>query len=189
MVMSSASRRAFLRQGSLGATALVMGGGALLLTACDPTELGAVDANGVMLPPGFRSRVIATTGEVVGSTGYVWHPDPDGGACFPLADGGWSYVSNCEADGAGRSSRRTSLQDHRGAGSGDRHGSGCARQCGSDHEGLHEAQRDRDLEAAHRIATNVDAVELRPRQGTGGDRLERQPPDHIDVELDHPSIP
>ena len=38
------------------------------------------DANGIMLPAGFTSRVIARSGEPVGSTGYVWPWFPDGGA-------------------------------------------------------------------------------------------------------------
>jgi len=58
--------------------------------------LGDPDANGVRLPEGFTSRVVATTGEEVPGTGYTWHVSPDGGACFPQDDGGWIYVSNCE---------------------------------------------------------------------------------------------
>ena len=27
---------------------------------------------------------------------YAWHAAPDGGSCFPTADGGWVYVSNSE---------------------------------------------------------------------------------------------
>ena len=50
------------------------------------------------LPEGFTSRIIATTGQVVGDTGYTWHPNPDGGAVFGQPDGGWIYVSNDEAD-------------------------------------------------------------------------------------------
>ena len=65
-------------------------------------ELGALDANGLRLPEGFTSRVVARTGEVVPGTDYTWHGAPDGGACFPAADGGWIYVSNSEvADKAG----------------------------------------------------------------------------------------
>jgi secreted PhoX family phosphatase len=59
--------------------------------------LGSPDANGLRLQPGFTSRRIATTGQPVGDTGYLWHSAPDGGACFALAGGGWSYVSNSEA--------------------------------------------------------------------------------------------
>ncbi|ACZ87181.1 alkaline phosphatase PhoX [Streptosporangium roseum] len=55
--------------------------------------LGEPDANGVALPAGFSSRVVARSGHSVGGT--LWHPAPDGGACF--ADGtGWIYVSNSE---------------------------------------------------------------------------------------------
>ncbi|MER6510983.1 alkaline phosphatase PhoX [Nonomuraea sp. NPDC001636] len=55
--------------------------------------LGAPDANGMALPAGFTGRVVARSGRVVGGT--LWHPAPDGGACF--ADGsGWIYVSNSE---------------------------------------------------------------------------------------------
>lgn len=55
------------------------------------------DANGLLLPDGFTSRVIATGGEVVGETDYAWHLLADGGACFAVDDGGWVYVSNSEA--------------------------------------------------------------------------------------------
>jgi hypothetical protein len=62
------------------------------------------DANGLRLPAGFTSRVIATTGEPVPNTLYPWHPLPDGGACFAAADGGWIYTSNSEVPGAGGAS-------------------------------------------------------------------------------------
>lgn len=48
------------------------------------------------LPHGFTSRIVATTRERVAGTDYVWHGLPDGGATFPLDDGGWVYVSNGE---------------------------------------------------------------------------------------------
>lgn len=67
----------------------------------DYGPLGAPDANGVSLPSGFTSRVVATTGQEVADTGYVWHGDPDGGATFPAGDGGWTYVSNAESWGVG----------------------------------------------------------------------------------------
>ncbi|HMJ75286.1 MAG TPA: alkaline phosphatase PhoX [Iamia sp.] len=66
--------------------------------------LGEPDDNGVRLPEGFTSRILATTGEVVAGTEYAWHVSPDGGAVFPQDDGGWVYTSNCEdpvAGGAG----------------------------------------------------------------------------------------
>lgn len=55
------------------------------------------DANGLLLPEGFTSRVIANSGRPVADTGYGWHAFPDGGATFPAEDGGWIYVSNSEA--------------------------------------------------------------------------------------------
>lgn len=63
--------------------------------------LAAADANGVMLPKGFTSRVLAVTGEIVAGTTYPWHPAPDGGAVFPQDDGSWVYTSNSEVPGVG----------------------------------------------------------------------------------------
>ena len=63
--------------------------------------LGVPDANGLQLPAGFTSRVIARTGETVGPTTYPWHSAPDGGACFPVPGGGWVYVSNSEVNNGG----------------------------------------------------------------------------------------
>jgi len=59
------------------------------------------DANGLMLPEGFTSRVVATAHEPValangGVSAYRWHRAPDGGAVIPQDDGGWIYVSNSE---------------------------------------------------------------------------------------------
>jgi secreted PhoX family phosphatase len=58
--------------------------------------LAPADANGVRMPEGFGSRVIATAGEPVASTGYTWPLAPDGGATFTTDDGGWIYVVNSE---------------------------------------------------------------------------------------------
>jgi len=92
------ARRRFLRHG-LGAVTAVVGSAAIGCTPADPApgrELLAPDANGVMLPAGFRSRVLARSWEVVPGTGHLWHPAPDGGAVFPRGDG-WIYVSNSES--------------------------------------------------------------------------------------------
>jgi hypothetical protein len=71
--------------------------------------LGATDANGLRLPPGFSSRLIARANQRVKGTAYPWHIFPDGQATFPLPDGGWVLVSNSEsvaASGAGSSAIR-----------------------------------------------------------------------------------
>lgn len=54
------------------------------------------DENNLLIPQGFKSRVLARANETVPGTSFVWHTDPDGGAVFPAADGGWVYVSNRE---------------------------------------------------------------------------------------------
>jgi uncharacterized protein len=65
--------------------------------------LQAPDENGIALPAGFTSRIVARSTEAVEGTDYVWHNAPDGGACFDAGDGGWIYVSNSEqfVEGAG----------------------------------------------------------------------------------------
>lgn len=64
-------------------------------------ELQAPDANGLRLPAGFSSRVIARTGEPVGNSDYVWHVSPDGAATYAQQDGGWVYVCNSESTPGG----------------------------------------------------------------------------------------
>ena len=54
------------------------------------------DANGLLLPAGFTSRIIAVGGDPVGDTGYNWHPFPDGAATFDDGEGGYYYVCNSE---------------------------------------------------------------------------------------------
>ena len=55
------------------------------------------DANGIRLPAGFSSRVVARSGsDPTGGSGYLWHPAPDGGATFADGSDGWVYVSNSE---------------------------------------------------------------------------------------------
>jgi secreted PhoX family phosphatase len=103
-------RRRFLRTSLAGAAALSLGptvwdralGAPARPVAYGP--LGPPDANGIRLPAGFTSRVIARSGTPLGNTGYVWHPAPDGGATFPTRDGGWAYVSNSEVPVVGGTS-------------------------------------------------------------------------------------
>lgn len=54
------------------------------------------DENGLLLPAGFTSRVVAMAGEAVGATSYAWHLFPDGAATFDDGSGGWYYVCNSE---------------------------------------------------------------------------------------------
>ncbi len=102
-------RRRFLACALRSAALLCAGGaaGALAGTPLTPRlrdglidrlgPLGEPDANGLRLPAGFTSRVVAMAGrEPVPGCGYPWHPYPDGGAVFAAPDGGWIYVSNSE---------------------------------------------------------------------------------------------
>jgi hypothetical protein len=96
-------RRTFLRTASAGAGAVAFSGalwqGAATAAGTSTAGAGpygplrAPDANGVALPEGFRSRIVARSSLPVG--GILWHPAPDGGACYPDGDG-WIYVSNSE---------------------------------------------------------------------------------------------
>lgn len=58
--------------------------------------LGEPDSNGIRLPEGFSSRVVARANQQVEGSTYPWHIFPDGGATYPTEDGGWIYVSNSE---------------------------------------------------------------------------------------------
>jgi secreted PhoX family phosphatase len=105
-------RRSFLRGAVIGTSAAALGGtlwrGAALAAPAQPGPgpygaLQQTDANGILLPNGFSSRVVARSGQRVGSTSYTWHSAPDGGACY--ADGtGWIYVSNSEINPSGGAS-------------------------------------------------------------------------------------
>lgn len=100
------SRRQFVGTGALAAATLAFGPSfwrhALASAATSGAgpygALGPADANGLMLPAGFRSREIARAGAPV--AGYPWHNFPDGAAAFATSDGGWVLVSNAESDAA-----------------------------------------------------------------------------------------
>ncbi len=80
------------------------GGGTTVGTggvANPPEPLLAPDENGIMLMPGFSSRIIARSGQIVENSNYAWHAAPDGGATFATSDGGWIYVSNSEVSNGG----------------------------------------------------------------------------------------
>lgn len=63
--------------------------------------LQSPDVNGLRLPVGFRSRIVARSSQPVPDTQIAWHAAPDGGATFATDDGGWIYASNSEIDSAG----------------------------------------------------------------------------------------
>ncbi|WP_372861030.1 alkaline phosphatase PhoX [Spongiibacter sp.] len=109
---SGQSRRAFLRNLLFSAGSLAT---ASWLSACRNSSsssavgvlrsrlanigpLQAPDENGVQLPAGFSSRVVAVFNEppIPDNPGFLWHSDPDGGAVFRTDDSGWIYVSNSE---------------------------------------------------------------------------------------------
>jgi hypothetical protein len=69
---------------------------ALVSLVADLGPLGEPDENGIRLPEGFTSRLIARTRQVVAPSSYEWHSSPDGGAVYSTEDGGWIYVSNSE---------------------------------------------------------------------------------------------
>jgi len=98
-------RRQFLQNGLIGAAGLGVIS-TLDMAAVSAAEPGVgpygslegiePDANGIILPEGFTSRVIATSGDLVSNTSHQWHIFPDGAATFPDGDGGWYYVCNSE---------------------------------------------------------------------------------------------
>lgn len=103
-------RRKFLKAGIIAG-----GGGAVLPVAfvnpvsAQSTMSGAApgespygplsdtpDENGLLLPAGFTSRIVAIGGDPVGDSGYEWHAFPDGAGTFDDGEGGWYYVCNSE---------------------------------------------------------------------------------------------
>jgi len=62
--------------------------------------LGAPDANGIRLPDGFSSRVVARAQMPVENTTYAWPLFPDGASTYARRDGGWILVCNSEVPGA-----------------------------------------------------------------------------------------
>lgn len=95
-------RRTFLRYGLTGLGVFLSN--ALLLSPVAANSLSSrlatqgqllpPDQNGVRLPVGFSSRIVAQSGQKLFN--YLWHAAPDGAAIFATPDGGWIYVSNSE---------------------------------------------------------------------------------------------
>lgn len=105
-------RRNLLRAAVVGGASLALGFTMSKAAMAGPAQTGpspygplqSPDANGIRLPSGFTSRVVARSGQTVAGTGYRWHGAPDGGACFGNGSG-WIYVSNAElSSGSGGAS-------------------------------------------------------------------------------------
>lgn len=103
--MADLRKRLFLKQSLSAISACGVGAlwSSVLLGGCSgvryhqDAQLRPADANGVRLPVGFSSRIVAQSGQaVIPGQSFLWHNAPDGGACFALSDGGWIYVSNSE---------------------------------------------------------------------------------------------
>ncbi|MBX3617738.1 alkaline phosphatase PhoX [Nitrosomonas sp.] len=89
----------FLSLGAFAGNALLPAFGnaaALHSLLTSQRELLPPDPNGVRLPAGFTSRIVACSNQKIFD--YTWHAAPDGGATFAAEDGGWIYVSNSELD-------------------------------------------------------------------------------------------
>ena len=103
-------RRDFLGRAALVAAGAVTGsslwaraGRAACLAVGGPGPYGplqAADANGLQLPIGFSSSVVARGNQIVGLTGHRWHSAADGGVTFRVP-GGYVYVSNSEVANRG----------------------------------------------------------------------------------------
>lgn len=94
-------RRKLLRYGCLGLGAalahhvlFLAPSKAAMLNLASVGPLQTPDKNGLRLPKGYTSRVIAYSGQNL--FGYPWHAAPDGGATFATGEDGWIYVSNSE---------------------------------------------------------------------------------------------
>jgi uncharacterized protein len=102
-------RRSFLRTTAVTAGALALGPSFWRQAFAAPANSGpgpygpllGPDGNGIRLPAGFTSRVVARSNQRVGTSAYLWHTYPDGGATFALDDGGWIYACNSEVPGIG----------------------------------------------------------------------------------------
>ena len=111
--MSELTRRRLIQSGLIAAASASFGpafwsdafAAQQAVTAGPYGPLGAPDANGLLLPPGFSSRVIARGNQVMPGRGYVFPISPDGQATYALPDGGWILVTNCEL-GPRRARRR-----------------------------------------------------------------------------------
>ncbi len=94
------SRRGFIQRATLAGigAGLVLrwapASGAPSAGPYGPLSASVPDANGLLLPEGFTSRVVAISGDRVPGTSYPWPLFPGGAATFPDGEGGWFYACN-----------------------------------------------------------------------------------------------
>ncbi len=106
--MSELTRRRLIQSGLLAAACTSFGPGFWRDAFAAPPTVAAgpygpllpPDANGLMLPSGFTSRVIARGDQVMPGHGNVFPRAPDGQAAFATGDGGWILATNSEIGGA-----------------------------------------------------------------------------------------
>ena len=102
------TRRDALKAGAGAAGTIALAGGLLgqgVEAAAAPAVIGdgpygplqAPDSNGVALPEGFTSRIVARTGIPLGPSLTPFHIFPDGMGTFETGDGGFILASNSEA--------------------------------------------------------------------------------------------
>jgi secreted PhoX family phosphatase len=104
----SLDRRSFLKAGLVATGAVALGPAGWQRVFAAPVSPGPspygrlqrADANGLRLPDGFTSRVVARSGLPVGLHPYLWPIFPDGAHCFATNDGGWIQVVNSETPSA-----------------------------------------------------------------------------------------
>ena len=113
LVRLERTRRQALRDGLLGLGLLIGtpflpgcgsfgSSGGLVSNIANLGPLLDADENGLRLPSGFTSRVVARSTQLpVATSATPWHRAPDGGATFAMWDGGWVYVSNSEVASGG----------------------------------------------------------------------------------------
>jgi hypothetical protein len=122
--MPALSRRRLLQSGLLAAASGALGPAfwrdALAAGPAPPPQagggpygpLGAPDGNGLRLPRGFSSRLIARGSGLVAGYSFPWYPD--GQATYATPDGGWILVTNSEiGEGGGGVSATRFARDGR----------------------------------------------------------------------------
>jgi hypothetical protein len=108
--MSEITRRRLIQSGLIAAASASFGPGFwrdAFAASSDAAAAGPygpllpADANGLQLPAGFTSRVIARGNQVMPGRGYVFPTAPDGQATFATGDGGWILATNSEISALG----------------------------------------------------------------------------------------